>query len=204
MNLYERYLIPRVINCICGLKPTMRQREKIIPEASGIVLELGIGSGLNTSFYDSKRVTHLIGIDPNPYMKVLQEALSSSMLTSEILVQSAENLPFEKQSIDTIVSTYTMCTIPELAATMSECRRVLRKNGQLLFIEHGLSPDTSVSKVQNRINPFWRRISCGCQLNRDIPVLLNDNGFTISELSSMYLPGWKPATWNVWGKAIVA
>ena len=203
MNLYDRHILPRIVNCVCGLKPMMRQREKIIPDAKGIILELGIGSGLNIPFYNLDKVTHLIGIDPSPHKKALSKALSKSDISHEMMYKSAEKLEMEDDSIDTVVSTYTLCTIPDLDATLSECRRVLKPNGCLRFVEHGLSPDPSVSKTQNFVNPIWKPLAGGCHLNRDIPAILKKHGFEIRDSESLYLPGWKPAAWNVLGMAVV-
>ena len=201
MNLYEKYLLPRVVSCVCGLQPMMRQRAKVVPLAKGTVVELGIGSGLNIPYYDKNLVTHLIGIDPTPHTKKLNRTLELSTISSEMIFESAETLAMEDDSIDTIVTTYTFCTIPELRKTLSECRRVLKDQGSLIFIEHGLAPDAKVQRTQNKINPYWKKIAGGCHLNRDIPLLMNKEGFQIPKLESMYLPGWKPATWNVWGVA---
>lgn len=179
----------------------MRQREKVIPLAEGNVLELGIGSGLNVPYYDPHRVKHLIAIDPTPHRKKLSLAFEKSEIPSELIMESAETLPIDNHSIDTIVTTYTFCTIPDLISTISECRRVLKDTGQLIFIEHGLAPDAKIRRTQNRINPIWKRLAGGCNLNRDIPLTLEQNGFQIPDLETMYLPGWKPSTWNVWGVA---
>ena len=201
MGLYAKWVIPRVVNCICGLKPTRMQREKIIHEAKGTVLEIGIGSGLNLPYYNSEKVNQLIGVDPYPFQKALTENLSKIDIPHEILVESAENLSMDNESIDTIVSTYTFCSIEEIHHCLQECRRVLKKDGRLIFIEHGLAPDDIVRKKQNRWNKTWRFISGGCNLNRDIPEMLELNGLQIKSIDTMYLPGWKPATWNWWGIA---
>lgn len=179
----------------------MRQRSKVVPEAKGVVLELGIGSGLNIPYYKSDQVKHLIGIDPTPNKSKLEEALGTSDISYEMIYESAETLPLENDSVDTVVSTYTFCTIPDFTNTIEESRRVLKNGGQLIFIEHGLAPDAKVQKTQNRINPIWKRMAGGCHLNRDIPKALESTGFKVDQLDTMYLPGWKPATWNVWGFA---
>lgn len=202
MNFYERKILPKVIHCVCGLKPMMRQREKVVPHAKGVVLELGIGSGLNVPYYNSESVKHLIGIDPTPNKSALQNALSQSDISNEMIYESAEELPMEDNSVDTIVCTYTLCTIPDMDATIKESRRVLKSNGTFIFVEHGIAPDEKVKKTQNWVNSYWKKIAGGCNLNRDIPASLKEHGFKISNLESMYLPGWKPACWNVWGNAI--
>ena len=114
---------------------------------------------------------------------------------------SAENIPLEDRSIDTVVVTYTLCTIPQAVAALSDMRRVLKPSGQLIFCEHGLAPDEGVRRWQNRVNPIWRRVGGGCNLNRDIPSLLKAGGFRIRAMETMYIPGWKPASFNYWGTA---
>ena len=112
-------------------------------------------------------------------------------------------MPVEASAFDTVVVTYSFCTIPDLESTLTEIRRVLKPNGQLLFIEHGLAPDEPVQKTQNWVNPFWKRIAGGCNLNRNIPALINQGGFKLNNIKSMYLPGWKPVSYNIWGRATI-
>lgn len=178
-----------------------KQREKIIPHASGVVLELGVGSGHNFRYYDADKVRSVIGVDPTPDRSKLKEASKKSDLSFELIEESAEDLPLEDESVDTIVCTYVLCTIPQVSQALAECKRVLKPKGKLLFVEHGLAPDEKVRQTQNRVNGVWQKIAGGCQLNRDIPGLIEHAGFTINNKSTMYLPGWKPATWNVWGSA---
>ena len=116
----------------------------------------------------------------------------------------AESMPLDSYEYDTVVMTYTLCTIADLKSTFAEIRRVLKRSGRVLFIEHGLSPDPSIQKIQNRVNPLWKRIAGGCHLNRDILSLLETGGFKYSGVNTMYLPGWKPATYNIWGAAQVS
>jgi len=179
----------------------MIQRKKVIPQAQGLTLEIGIGSGLNLSFYDKNRVSKIVGIDPTPHKKALTDAISECSIPTEFIQTSAVSLEMENDTFDTIVSTYTFCTIPELEKCLLEMKRVLKPSGKLIFCEHGKAPDVDVLKKQNRINPIWKRISGGCNLNRDIPEYLSSNGFKIHNLETMYLPGWKPATFNFWGYA---
>ena len=201
MNFYERKILPKVIHCVCGLKPMMRQRSKVVPQAEGVVLELGIGSGLNLPYYDSSQVKHLIGVDPTPNHKALKKAIELSSLSTEMIFESAEVLPMADNSMDSIVCTYTLCTIPDIDQTLDQCQRVLKPGGQFIFVEHGIAPDEKVQRTQNRINPLWKKLAGGCNLNRDIPHALEEHGFSVAKLESMYLPGWKPACWNVWGNA---
>jgi ubiquinone/menaquinone biosynthesis C-methylase UbiE len=201
MGFYSKYILPKIIHKVCGLKPTMIQRGKIVPEAKGKVLEIGIGSGLNIPLYNENKVSHLVGLDPYPHHQALMESSERSNIPFEFIKDSAENLSMERNEFDTVVSTYTFCTIEQLNQSLSEIKRVLKPSGQLIFIEHGLAPDSNVAKVQNRLNPIWKRIGGGCNMNRDIPMFLQTNGFEINDLQTMYIPGWKPATYNFWGFA---
>ena len=180
----------------------MKQREKIIPFASGNVLEIGIGSGLNFSFYDKAKVNHLIGIDPS------QETWNKNKFDVkklpfdfDFIKALAEQIPLDNNSIDTVVITYTLCTIPETNKALTEIRRVLKPSGKLLFCEHGKAPDEVILKWQNRINQIWKHVGGGCNLNRDIPAIIKNNGFKMGNLETMYIPGWKPASFNYWGTA---
>jgi ubiquinone/menaquinone biosynthesis C-methylase UbiE len=177
----------------------MIQRKKVIPLADGNVLEIGIGSGLNLPYYDSDNVRHIVGIDPTPYSKGLEEAISISPIETEVIIGLAEKLPMEGQLFDTVVSTYSFCTIGNLDLAIEEIKRVLKPEGKIIFCEHGLAPDMKVQKVQNRINPLWKKLAGGCHLNRDIPLILEESGLKIDQMDTMYLPGWKPATYNFWG-----
>lgn len=200
-NLYERYILPRVIHHVCGLSPMSKQREKVVPDAHGVVLELGVGSGHNLKYYNASQVKHVIGIDPTPDASKLSQAKEKSDISFELIKESAEVLPVADESIDTVVCTYVLCTIPDVHQALSECRRVLKKDGRLLFVEHGLAPDKGVQKTQNRINGIWKKVAGGCHLNRDISSIISSSGFEITDHDTMYLPGWKPATWNIWGQA---
>lgn len=203
MSLYSRYALPRIINLACGLKPFMRQRAKLVPSASGDVLEIGIGSGLNVPFYDASKVARLWGLDPSSETWALaSEEVRSVPFPVAFLAAGAEAIPLDASSIDTIVMTYSLCSIPDATAALAEMRRVLRPGGRLLFVEHGLAPDASVRRWQRRITPLWKKVGGGCHLDRDIPALLREGGFNISELETMYLPGWRPATFNYWGAAV--
>lgn len=202
MGLYSRFALPRIIRFACGLKPHMRQRAKVVPFAAGRVLEIGIGSGLNLPFYEAGKVAHLWGLDPSPDIWALaSDQVRAARFPVEYLQAGAESIPLDAASVDTIVMTYTLCSIPDVAAATAEMRRVLRPGGRVLFAEHGLAPDPRVRKWQDRVTPLWKKIGGGCHLNRDIPGVLRDGGFRITALETMYLPGWRPATFNYWGTA---
>ncbi|MCB0474293.1 MAG: class I SAM-dependent methyltransferase [Flavobacteriaceae bacterium] len=202
MKLYDKYILPKAIDWACSQAPYFKQREKIIPLARGKVLEIGIGTGLNLKYYDPGKVKHVTGVDPSEAVWRKGQINAQSLpFEFEFIIASAEQLPFEDHHFDTIVTTYSMCTIPDLHTAFQEFQRVLRPNGSLLFCEHGIAPDLSVEKWQHRINPVWKKFSGGCNLNRDIPYLIEHNGFKIIQLETMYLPGWKPASYNYWGVA---
>ncbi len=180
----------------------MRQREKVVPSARGRVLEVGIGSGLNLPYYDADHVERVFGLDPSPEItRMAANAAARAPFEVEFLTAGGEDVPLDPDSVDTVLMTYTLCTIAQYLPALREMARVLKPGGRLLFCEHGLAPDESVSRWQNRVNPLWRRIGGGCHLNRDIPALLVEGGFKIEGLETMYLPGWRPATFNYWGSA---
>jgi ubiquinone/menaquinone biosynthesis C-methylase UbiE len=203
MGLYSKYILPTVVHFTCSLKPTMRQREKIIPLASGCILEVGIGSGLNLPYYDASRVTKLWGLDPAPEMtRMAREQAQSVDFDVEFIGLPGEEIPLEDGSVDTVVITYTLCTIPDTAVALGQMRRVLKPGGELIFCEHGAAPDANVRRWQDRINPVWRRFGGGCHLNRAIPELIEQGGFRIERMDTMYIPGWRPASYNYWGSAV--
>ena len=180
----------------------MRQREKVVPLASGRVLEIGIGSGLNIPFYDVQRVEHLWGLDPSSEMwSIAQKNASEYHLDAEFIQSGAEAIPLENDSADTVLMTFTMCTIPDIHMALDEVRRVLKPGGKLVFCEHGTAPDENIIRWQNRLNPIWKKLAGGCNLNRSIPVILEQSGFKSADMRTMYLPGWKPAAFNYWGTA---
>lgn len=180
----------------------MYQRRKIIPKAFGDVLEIGIGSGLNLNFYDAEKVESLIGIDPSVEIWDLNKNEINKLNFDFSFVKAfAEELPFKNNEFDTIVITYSLCTIKDPQKALSEFKRVMKDAGNLLFCEHGIAPDDSVRYWQNTINPVWKRVGGGCNLNKDIPKMIRENGFRITQLDTMYIPGWKPASYNYWGIA---
>ncbi len=203
MRLYNQYILPKIIHFTCGLKPSMRQREKVVPQAHGRVLEVGIGSGLNLPYYDSEKVTKIWGLDPSPEMiEMASQAAKPVPFDVEFIGLPGEEIPLENNSVDTVVVTYTLCTIPETLPALMQMKRVLRPGGELVFCEHGAAPDASVRRWQNRLNPIWKRLGGGCNLNRPIPDLLEAGGFQVKKLDTMYIPGWRPASFNFWGIAV--
>jgi len=203
MGLYERFILPRIVDFTCGMKPNMRQRAKVVPLAQGSVLEIGFGSGLNLPFYDAARVQRVWALEPSTEMWALaQMSVGTVDFPVEFLRASAEEIPLPDRSADTVLVTYTLCTLPDVQRPLREMARVLRPGGELVFCEHGAAPDESVRRWQNRLNPVWRALGGGCNLNRPIPSLLERGGFKLSGLSSRYIPGWRPASFNYWGRAV--
>jgi len=181
------------------MKPTNKQREKVVPLAKGKVLEIGIGSGLNLPYYNPENVDHIIGIDPSPDMWKLNEWRGE--IDVDYVNASAEDLQFADHIFDSVVCTYTLCTIPDPNKALQEIKRVLKPKGKFIFTEHGLAPDEKVSQTQNRINPYWKKLGGGCNLNRNIEILISDNALHFQSINKMYIPGWKPASYNYWGVA---
>jgi ubiquinone/menaquinone biosynthesis C-methylase UbiE len=203
MSLYSKFILPNLVHFACGQRPAMRQRERVVPLAHGRVLEVGFGSGLNLPFYDASKVSKLWGLDPSPEMTRMAESrVQSAAFDVEIINLPIEEVSLESGSIDTVLVTYTLCTIPDIERATREMTRVLRPGGQLVFCEHGESPDANIRRWQNGINPVWKRIGGGCHLNRKIPRLIEQGGFTIRQMKARYLPGWRPASFNYWGVAI--
>jgi len=203
MGFYERYIVPPLIGLACGAKPIRKQREKIVPLAEGVVLELGFGSGLNLPHYNLARVSKIFALEPSEGMlKRARRAAAASGAPVEILAETAEALSLGAASVDTVLVTFSLCTIPDAHAALEGARRALRPGGRLLFCGHGLAPDPAIARTQAKIEPIWKKIAGGCHLTRDIPALITGAGFEIETLESMYLPGtpgW--AGFNSWGAA---
>ncbi|HYO45108.1 MAG TPA: class I SAM-dependent methyltransferase [Gemmatimonadota bacterium] len=181
------------------------QRERIVPRARGRVLELGIGSGKNLALYDPDRVELVWGVDPSPELYRMAAARAAELpFPVRFFVRPADEpgLALADDSVDTVVVTYTLCTIPDPVAALEEARRTLAPEGQLLFAEHGRSPDPAVNRWQVRVTPLWRRVAGGCHLDRDPLAILAAGGFRVQEIEAGYLPGWKPAAWHYFGTAI--
>ena len=201
-NFYEKNILPPLLNCCCGTKPITYQRKKIIPEAKGAILEIGIGSGLNIPFYNKNKISSIIAIDPSEdlHSMAIRKAKDNN-IDIQFNTGVAEDIDLGDSSIDTVVITYTLCTINDPQIALAEIKRVLKDDGKILFSEHGIAPDTKVADWQNKINPLWSKLFGGCNLNRDIPSLLKDAGFDVS-FEQMYLPKTpKFIGFNSWGNA---
>ena len=204
MGFYDKYILPHFLNCACGSKPILYQREKVVPMAEGLVLEVGIGSGLNIPFYDSSKVDKILGLDPSEELnRMALKVAADKGIPVEFILGGAEAIPLPDNHVDSVLVTYTMCTIPQVAAANKEILRVLKPQGQMIFCEHGLAPDANVSKWQNRIDPYWGKIAGGCHLNRNIPALITEAGFKIESMEQMYLSSTpRFAGYNYWGTAV--
>lgn len=202
-SLYDRWILPKLLRCACSAPPIMKQRLKIVPQAEGRVLELGVGMGLNLRLYDPTKVSTVTGIDPSPELRAVAGAAERNpRLEVRIEDGTAEALPFEDKSFDTVVCTFTLCSVCAPPKALAEARRVLKPSGRLLFCEHGLAPDAGVAKWQRRIEPVWKRIAGGCHLTRPVAGGIAEAGFSLEVLETMYLPRTpKFAGWNEWGAA---
>lgn len=202
MGLYRKYVLPRLVDLSMKNKETARLRAEWLPHARGDVLEVGIGSGLNLPFY-SPEVQRLYGVDPS--VELQRMALKRATATRrrvEFLAQSSEDaLPLAEGTIDTVVMTWTLCSIPDTSKALQQMKRVLRRSGRLVFIEHGRSPDRGTAAWQDRMTPIWKRIGGGCHLNRKIDELITTAGFEIVELRTFYQPGPRPMTYTYQGIA---
>ncbi len=201
-NWYERNVLPWLIDFACGMQSVAEQRMKVIPQAQGRVLEIGLGTGLNLPFYDISRVHELVGVEPSLTMhRLAMKRSRAARLPVEIVGIGAERLPLADHAFDTVVSTYTLCTIPDPVTALREVRRVLAPGGRLLFSEHGRAPDESVRKWQSRLQPVWGKFSGGCHLGRDIPAILKEAGFD-PQVQAMYIHGPRFASYHYWGEAV--
>jgi len=202
MNAYEKYCLPHFINFACGMKAIRKQREHVVPLAEGRVLEIGMGSGLNIPYYDTQKVEFVWGLEPSEGMrKKAAKNVARAPFEIRWLNLPSEDIPLDANSADTILLTYTLCTIPDWNKALGEMRRVLKPTGSLVFCEHGDAPDENVQRWQERINPYWKKAVGGCNLNRPIPRYIEEGGFHIKTMASGYLAGPKFASFNYWGTA---
>ena len=202
MSFYNDRILPHLINLACSTKPTRKQREKIVHRAYGDVLEIGFGGGLNLRHYDRDNVRRVFGLEPSAGMRnSAARVIAESDIEVELIELPGEEIPLDNGSVDSVLVTYTLCTIPDVVTALQEMRRVLKSGGHLFFCEHGKAPDQDVHQWQRRLNPGWRRISGGCNMDRDIPALLREGGFAIEDDNRMYVPGIRALSYNYWGAA---
>jgi len=194
MPFYNDHILPHVINLAMRNRELSPYRQRVVSQAHGRVLEIGIGSGLNLPLYGS-RVDAILGLDPAARLLTMaKDAANRSKMPVTLITGSAQAIPIDRGSIDTLVTTWTLCSISDVSAALQEMRRVLKASGQLLFVEHGSAPEENVRKWQNRLTPVWKKIGGGCHLNRPISVLIEDAGFRMIRLDTGYAKGPRPMT----------
>lgn len=204
MRLYDQYILPRLINGVCGNAVIEHQRRLVVPQATGRVLDVGFGSGLNLPHYDRSRVAWVWALEPSAPMRALAAPrIAAAGLEVRLLDSPAEDLPLPDASIDSIVVTYSLCTIADAMSALRQMRRVLRPGGVLLFSEHGAAPDAGVRRWQDRLDGVWGRCAGGCHLNREVAAMIVAAGFRMDWVDSAYLPGTpRFAGFNTWGAAL--
>jgi ubiquinone/menaquinone biosynthesis C-methylase UbiE len=205
MAVYEDRLFPRLLDWVMNNHVMDRQRAKVVPHAQGVVLEIGSGTGLNWPFYDVRRIGKLLAIEPSASLRARGERrLQSHAIKVEVHQGVAERLPMADGTVDSVVLTYTLCSVQDPETSLSEILRVLKPGGRLLVSEHGRAPDPSVLRLQRLANPVWSALACGCCLHRDMEGLIRSAGFDSCALTSAYLPGPRVFGFTTWGHAIKA
>ena len=201
MGFYEKWILPRLVDVAMRNKEAMRYRSQIVPQARGMVLEIGVGSGLNLPFYGTG-VEQLYGLDPSEELLVMARKKARAIaFPIDFLAHPGEEIPLDDGCIDTVVTTWTLCTIPDPVKALKEMRRVLKPGGMLLFAEHGLAPETRVQGWQRWLNPLWSRVTGGCNLNRKMDELIQASGFRMVELKMEYAEGPRAMSYIYSGRA---
>ena len=203
MSLYEKYFLPKLLDFCCGMEGFQNKRSQIVPLAHGRILEIGIGSGLNFDHYNFDKVAEIIGVDP-AVSSVAMARSRASQYNSKIsfIESSAESIDLPSNTFDCVVIGYSLCTIPDPLKALAEARRLMKSEGSLFFMEHGLAPEKSIQKWQHRLTPGWKKIGGGCNLNRDIENLISTSGFQFKSLSKKYIKGPKIAAFQYYGEAV--
>lgn len=203
MKFYNKYILPKLIDCVCSQNDIAMIRRELVPRAKGRTLEIGMGSGLNLPFYDPFRIDRVQGLEPMVKLRAMAERKALKLpFEVDFIGLSGEDIPLEANCVDTVLITYTLCSIPDALKALREMKRVLKPSGELIFCEHGKSPDAHVFKWQNRLNPPWTKISGGCHLNRHITELIQKSGFTIVDLDAGYNSSLKLLSYNYKGIAV--
>ena len=201
---WDRHGVPRVIKFACGMPAIMKRRSRLVPMASGHVFEIGCGGGINQQFYNPAAIDSYAGIDPSG--KLLDYARAEAEKKgwkADIRQGVGEDIPFDDNSFDTVVCTYTMCSVQDQAQVVREMRRILKPGGKLLFLEHGRAPDAGVARFQERIEPYWKPFAGGCHLTRPITDAVRAGGFEVEPMGASYLPkSPKSLGWTEWGVGI--
>jgi len=203
-KFYESRVLPKLLTVLCNTKPNHYQRKKVVPLAIGDVVEIGVGPGLNLQYYNLDTVNKVIGIDPSDELnKIAKKNANKVNLDIEFNLSSAESIDLPTSSVDSVVCTFSLCSIPNPQKALKEIYRILKPGGKYYYCEHGISPDLSTRVFQNVTNIFYPKLSGGCHANRDIPKLISESGLKILEKDTMYLPGSvKFLGFNYWGVAI--
>ncbi|MGH7066360.1 MAG: class I SAM-dependent methyltransferase [Acetobacteraceae bacterium] len=201
MSFYQHYVLPRLLHLAMRQNQFLPFRERVLGAAEGRVLEIGIGSGINLPLY-RPTVRSVIGLEPSPeLLRMARTRAAVAAVPIELLEASAEQVPLDAGSVDTVVTTWTLCTIPDAHRALSEMRRVLKPGGALLFVEHGRAPEQAVARWQDRLDPLWSRVAGGCHLNRKIDDLISESGFRIDALANARLAGPRTHTFLYEGRA---
>ncbi len=201
MSFYDRWILPYLIDLSMRNKEATRYRAKIVPEACGTILEIGIGSGLNLAFYGPS-VERLYGLDPSEeLLRMARRKARAARFPVEFLNRTGEEIPLDDAAVNTVVTTWTLCSIPDPIKALKEMRRVLKPGGALIFAEHGLAPEVGVQRWQKRLNPVWNRIGGGCNLDRKMDALISAAGFAITDLTTEYAKGPRPMSYIYCGRA---
>ena len=200
---YEATIMPRLITCACSQGQVMKRRAVVVPLARGDVFELGCGGGINHAFYNAGAISSYAGIDPHEgLLEGARAAARHKGWSADLRQGQGEAIPFDDTSFDCVVCTFTLCSVSDPAQVMREMRRILRPSGQVLFLEHGRTPDSTVRHWQERIEPVWKRLAGGCHLSRPIASALDGAGFAVEPLGEGYTPkAPRFAGWMEWGIA---
>ena len=201
MAFYSDVVLPRLCDLAMRNRQLLPYRQRAVASAQGRVLEIGAGSGLNLPCYGAP-VREVLALEPVPRLIAMAQRSAGAIVPVTFIEGSAEAIPLDDESVDTVVTTWTLCTIPQAGVALNEMRRVLRPSGRLVFVEHGLAPEESVQRWQHRLTPLWRRISGGCHLNRPIRAMIEEGGFRLERLETSYMPGLKVMNFTYEGSAI--
>jgi ubiquinone/menaquinone biosynthesis C-methylase UbiE len=205
MGFYNNHVLPGLTHLVCSQQDIARQRRKIVPKAFGRILEIGMGSGLNLPYYNPAQVDQVWGLDPSVSLTQMASKKAAQIpFKVDFITLSAEQIPLDKNSADTIVVTYTLCSIPDVSQALKEMNRVLKPGGRLLFCDHGRAAERSVTRWQDALTPFWKQVSGGCHLNRPIASLIENSGFKFQHLDMAYMSPLKIISFNYWGAAVCA
>ena len=201
MSIYQKWILPRLVDVAMRNRAATRYRSLIVPKARGTVLEIGVGSGLNLPFYGTG-VEHLYGLDPSEELLAMARKKARAIaFPIDFIAHACEEIPLDDSSVDTVVMTWTLCSITDPAKALKEIRRVIKSGGTLLFVEHGLAPEIRVQAWQQRLNPLWSKLTGGCNLNRKMDQLIRTAGFDLAGLKTEYAEGPRPLSYMYSGQA---